>query len=68
MDLAAAERRYKTLHEKQPFHDGTFESWAKDPSLSHPYHFLDGVRIFVAETDLFPDDDFLKGGDRGHTP
>jgi len=60
MEHAAAERRYKKLHEALPFHDGTFESWAKEASRSHPYHFLDGVRIYVAPADVNPDDAFLS--------
>lgn len=60
MELAAADRRYKALHEKLPFHDGTFESWAKEASASHPYNFMDGVRLYVAETDVNPSDDFLS--------
>lgn len=59
MALAVTERRYNALHEKEPWHDGTFESWRKDYSASHPYHYLDGVGLWVSTDDLTPDDDFL---------
>jgi len=79
MELAAADRIYRKLHEALPFHDGTFTDWVKDPDSEHPYHFMDGVRLYVAETDLNPDDHFLspqraedpddsEGGDDGRTP
>lgn len=60
MEAAAANWRYDELHEKEPFHDGSFESWAKDRSLEHPYHFRDGVSIWVAPVDLTPDGTFLS--------
>lgn len=59
MSLAAAQRRYDKLHKDRPFHDGTFADWAESPSQSHPYHYLDGVRIWVSKHDLTPDDNFL---------
>lgn len=61
MEEAAANWRYEKLHEDQPFHDGSFKNWAKERSKMFPYHFSDGVRILVAETDLYPDDNFLSG-------
>ena len=73
MELAAADRRYRALHEALPYHDGTFTDWVKEVSQSHPYHFMARVRLYVAETAVNPDDDFLspqraepKGGDDGH--
>jgi len=60
MERAAADRRYRALHEDRPYHDGTFGHWSKEPSLSAPYRFDDGVTIWVASTDVNPDDDFLK--------
>lgn len=59
MEQAAAERRYAILHESQPYHDGQFKNWAAKPSVLTPYHFGDGVRIYVAETDVNPNDQFL---------
>lgn len=59
MDQAAAERKWNTLHEKAPWHDGTFEDWAPDRSDSHPFHMNDGVQIWVDKTDWNPDDHFL---------
>lgn len=61
METAAANRRYDALHEKQPFHDGTFSRWSEKATAATPYHFHDGVTVYVAETDLNPNDDFLGG-------
>lgn len=59
MQLRAAERLYGLLHEKQPYHDGTFKRWAKEPSPEFPFHYLDGVSLWLANEDTNPDDDFL---------
>lgn len=59
MAREAAERRYDAVHEKEPFHDGTFSSWAKEPSGRHPFRHTDGVTIWIADRDLTPDDDFI---------
>ena len=58
----AAERRFEQIHERLPYHDGTETSWAKEPSRDHPYRYDDGVHIWVADTDVNPDDDFLRSG------
>jgi hypothetical protein len=58
----AAERRYAQIHEDRPFHDGTEKRWSKTSGPSFPYHFQDGVTIYVSETDLNPKDKFLKAG------
>lgn len=60
MALAAAQRKYDELHEAKPFHDGTFKVWAEKRSDRTPFHYLDGVRIWVSAHDLTPDDDFLN--------
>jgi hypothetical protein len=60
MMRAGAQKRYELLHEKEPYHDGSFSSWAKEPSKTHPYHFSAGVRIFVAREDMAPHDNFLS--------
>lgn len=59
MAAAAANRMYDQLHEAKPFHDGTFTEWAKEYSRETPYHFRDGVTVWVSHEDLTPDDDFL---------
>ena len=51
---------YDDLHEKVPFHDGTFTDWSPKWSRATPYHYKDGVQIWVSRHDLTPDDDFLK--------
>lgn len=50
-----AARRWALKHKDKPFHDGDFQSWAKEPSNSHPYHFEDGVRVWVSRDDPGPD-------------
>lgn len=51
METEAARAQFERLHEKRPWHDGTFTDWAEKPSADHPYHFSHGIRIWVAETD-----------------
>lgn len=60
MQLRAAERLYGLLHEDAPYHDGSFVRWAKKPSREYPFHYLDGVSIWIAPEDSNPDDDFLS--------
>lgn len=62
MELAAAERKWAALHEDMPFHNGDFTSWAKERSDSHPCHYNDGVRIWVADVDYDPEGTWLGGG------
>lgn len=65
MERAAANAKYDERHKTQAYHDGTFPTdlagWATERSASHPYHARDGVTIWVHETDLNPEDDFLGG-------
>lgn len=58
MEKASAEFRYARLHEDAPYHDGTFTSWAKEQSTSHPLHYSAGVTIWVAQVDIAPHDEF----------
>lgn len=62
MQLAAANRRYDQLHKEKPFHDGTFRIWMEKPSQLTPFHYRDGVTIWISEEDLTSadDDDFLE--------
>lgn len=60
MESQAANRKYDELHEAAPFHDGTFTEWAEKPSAATPYHFRDGVSVWVAPVDLSPGDKFLS--------
>lgn len=66
--LAAANRRYAMLHEGAPYHDGSFARWAKEPSADFPFHYLDGVTIWLSPVDLTPDDDFLGQSVPQQTP
>lgn len=52
MEAAAAQAQFDRLHEKRPWHDGTFTDWSAEPSADHPYHYSYGTRIWVAEVDL----------------
>jgi len=52
MEAAAAQVKFDRLHEKRPWHDGTFTDWAAEPSDEHPYHHSFGTRIWVNATDL----------------
>lgn len=63
MASASANARYDARHDAMPFHDGSFGSWTKDRSPAHPFHFRDGVTVWVHGTDLNPDDDFLDSAD-----
>lgn len=58
MEREAAHAAYEALHRELPWHDGTFQSWAKERSSSHPYHFTHGVRVSVSDEDLAPWDTF----------
>lgn len=57
----AAQRKWDAVHEAMPFHDGSFKSWVKERSDSHPFHYNDGVRWWVSDVDYSPDADFLSG-------
>ena len=61
MQRAAADRKYDALHKAAPYHDGSFGSWSKEPDAAHPFHFRDGVTIWVAPVDVDPDNGFLEG-------
>lgn len=46
--------------EETPYHDGQFESWSKKRSNTHPFHYLDGVSIWVSREEPGEDySDFL---------
>lgn len=59
MELAAANRTYDRLHKEKPFHDGSWGSWRKEPSRSHPYHYRDGITLTVGREDTEPSGEFL---------
>lgn len=63
MEREAAEAAYTALHEAAGFHDGTFTSWVKDRSDSHPYAAASGVAISVAKRDVAPHDEFTTDRD-----
>lgn len=55
----AADRRYGEKHKAKPFHNGKDAGWSKDSANHAPYHFREGVRIYVAPYDVNPDDGFI---------
>lgn len=63
MEKESAARKYARIHDKRPYHDGTFTSWAEKASDSHPFHFNDGVTIYAAPVDENPHDHFLGGAE-----
>lgn len=61
MQKRAAERRWEQLHEKRPYHDGTFSHWSENLDRDHPFHFSDGFSVWVTDgVDPSPDDRFLQ--------
>ncbi len=59
MVTLGAQRVYADLHEKEPYHDGSFGHWSETASEATPYRYDDGVSIYVAPFDLNPDENFL---------
>ena len=55
---AVAERMYEKLHEDKPWHDGKFQIWGEKYSSITPWHYKDGVTIYLARTNENPDDKF----------
>lgn len=62
MEREAAHAAYSALHADEPYHDGSFTSWSKARSTSHPYHFDSGVIVGVS-ADPTPDDPFTTERD-----
>lgn len=60
MEREAAQAMYADLHADAPFHDGTFRNWSAKRNRITPYHFGEGVSIWVAPVDVNPEDDFLS--------
>lgn len=60
MEYESAWAAYRRLHDKRPWHDGTFTDWTEKPDSGHPYHLEHGVRIWVSETDLALGGDFTR--------
>lgn len=59
MEQASAEATYEHLHKETPWHDGTFTSWAKEWSRSHPVPLAGRyIKVGVADHDLTPWDKF----------
>lgn len=63
METTAANRMYDALHKDLPYHDGRFRNWSAEPSNLTPYHYRDGVTVWVATSDRDPHDHFLGGAE-----
>lgn len=60
MEQAAAEARYDEVHEKLAYHDGTFKSWSEKRSKQYPYHYRDGVTLWVSKDDRTPEENIFN--------
>lgn len=63
MVTEAMQAKYARLHEKRPWHNGSFTDWAEEPSVEHPYHYTHGTTIWVSEQDLAVGGEFLSPSD-----
>lgn len=61
MAREAAEARFQRLHKDRPWHDGSLERWAEEPSAEFPYHFSHGTTVWVSLEDHGEGGDFLGG-------
>lgn len=52
-------RRFDEIHEDAQWHDGTYTNFTAKPTTGTPFHYMDGVTLWVSAKDLSPDDDFL---------
>ncbi|UUW88404.1 hypothetical protein [Pimelobacter simplex] len=68
MEVRAAEDAYADLHEKAPYHDGTFTSWNTKRTTEFPFHHSHGVNFGVAREDLTPWDTFTTERDASPIP
>lgn len=59
----ATDRLLAKRHEERPYHSGYFDSWAKDASSSHPFHFRDGLNLWVGRAKPESDPLGLLGGE-----
>lgn len=60
MQIAAINARYDEIHKDKPFHDGIGLIWDEKRTPLTPFHYRDGVSIWLSKDDLTPDDDFLR--------
>lgn len=58
MEREAANWRFDEIHKDEPFHNGAGDYSAKR-SLEFPYHYRDGVNVWVSSEDLGLGGDFL---------
>lgn len=60
----SARAEYARLHEKRPWHDGSFSKWSEEPSATFRFHFQHGTHIWAADTDHELGGDFLRSEGR----
>ena len=69
MEREAAQAALGALRgEDAKWHDGTFTSWRKDRSASHPYPAGAGEYVHVADVDVAPWDEFTTKLDASPIP
>lgn len=69
MEREAAQAALGALRgEDAKWHDGTFTSWRKDRSASHPYPAGAGEYVHVADVDVAPWDEFTTKLDASPVP
>lgn len=57
--LAAAQALYADQHMERPYHDGSFQSWSKERTRAYPFHYRDGVSMYLAPIEMDPDNQWL---------
>ena len=58
MERESSRGLYAELHEKAPFHNGSFSSWSAKRTKKHPVRFDEAVQIGVSTDELTPWDPF----------
>lgn len=56
---SVAARLYQERFKDREFHDGTYRPMSEKWSPATPWHYMDGVNIWVSPVDLTPEDMFL---------
>lgn len=62
MQLAAINALYDEQHKAKPYHDGLFRIWGEKRTPLTPFHYREGVTLWISREDLTPGDDFLRQG------
>lgn len=60
METEAANRIWRERHKEEPFHDGTFQNWAKNFTEQTPYRFDDGAQVIATPVDIGLGENFVN--------